>query len=226
MPTHAHGQGYTDVNFVIPELVESIDYRKGTYYAETGNFSAAGAVNMRYRSALDAPFVALEDGDDDYMRGLFARRLNRRRAICWWASSTRRTTAHGSRRAVPQDQRAACAIRTTPQTVPFRLSLLKATTASGDRPTRSRCVRAIGRDRSLRSSSTRLDGGDSHRYSLAADWYQQLDTGAMHAMAYAIDYQLDLFSNFTYATDTKTAISSSSSTIRRVYGGSSNGIGR
>ena len=72
MPTHAHGQGYTDINFVIPELIESIDYRKGTYYAETGNFSAAGAVNMRYRSALDAPFVALETGDDDYVRGLFA----------------------------------------------------------------------------------------------------------------------------------------------------------
>ena len=51
MPTHAHGQGYTDINFVIPELVQSIDYRKGTYYAETGNFSAAGAVNMRYRDA-------------------------------------------------------------------------------------------------------------------------------------------------------------------------------
>src|SRR5687768_14072982 len=41
MPTHAHGQGYTDINFIIPELVNSIDYRKGTYYADTGNFSAA-----------------------------------------------------------------------------------------------------------------------------------------------------------------------------------------
>jgi len=70
--SHAHGQGYTDINFVIPELVESIEYRKGTYYADTGNFSAAGAVNMHYRTSLDAPFVALESGDHDYMRGLFA----------------------------------------------------------------------------------------------------------------------------------------------------------
>src|SRR5712692_5667202 len=37
MPTHAHGQGYTDLNFVIPELIRQIEYRKGTYYAETGN---------------------------------------------------------------------------------------------------------------------------------------------------------------------------------------------
>ena len=49
MPTHAHGQGYTDVNFVIPELVQSIDYHKGTYFADSGDFSAAGAVNMRYQ---------------------------------------------------------------------------------------------------------------------------------------------------------------------------------
>ena len=46
MRTHAHGQGYTDVGFVIPELVSSIEYRKGTYYAEYGDFSAAGAVDM------------------------------------------------------------------------------------------------------------------------------------------------------------------------------------
>src|ERR1044072_10054184 len=72
MPTHGHGQGYTDINFVIPELMQSIEYRKGTYYAEPGNFSAAGAVNMRYRTSLEAQFVSLESGNDDYMRGLFA----------------------------------------------------------------------------------------------------------------------------------------------------------
>ena len=72
MPTHGHGQGYTDINFVIPELVESLEYRKGTYYAETGNFSAAGAVNMRYRRELDGPLVVLEGGEDSYTRGLFA----------------------------------------------------------------------------------------------------------------------------------------------------------
>ena len=72
MPTHGHGQGYTDINFVIPELVQSIEYRKGTYYAETGNFSAAGAVDMRYRRSLDAPMVVLEGGEDNYMRSLIA----------------------------------------------------------------------------------------------------------------------------------------------------------
>jgi hypothetical protein len=78
MPTHAHGQGYTDINFVIPELIDSIEYRKGTYYAETGNFSAAGAVerrsvravrrSSRVRRAADlsaALFNVLDSSDND-----------------------------------------------------------------------------------------------------------------------------------------------------------------
>ncbi|HTL92610.1 MAG TPA: Plug domain-containing protein, partial [Steroidobacteraceae bacterium] len=48
MPTHAHGQGYSDLNFLIPELIERIDYRKGVYYAEQGDFSAAGAADIHY----------------------------------------------------------------------------------------------------------------------------------------------------------------------------------
>jgi outer membrane receptor protein involved in Fe transport len=72
MPTHGHGQGYSDINFVIPELVESIAYRKGTYYADTGNFSAAGAVDMRYRHQLDAPLLVLEGGENGYMRSVLA----------------------------------------------------------------------------------------------------------------------------------------------------------
>ena len=43
MPTHAHGQGYTDLNFLLPELVQRIDYRKGPYFAQSGDFSAPAA---------------------------------------------------------------------------------------------------------------------------------------------------------------------------------------
>ena len=44
MPTHAHGQGYTDLNFIIPELVSEVDYKKGNYYANVGDFGSAGGV--------------------------------------------------------------------------------------------------------------------------------------------------------------------------------------
>ena len=46
MVSHAHGQGYADLNFLIPEVVESIDYRKGPYFADAGNFANSGAVNF------------------------------------------------------------------------------------------------------------------------------------------------------------------------------------
>ena len=61
LPTHGHGQGYLDVNFVIPELIDRIVYRKGTYYPEYGNFSAAGAADLTYKTAAK-PFFAYTGG--------------------------------------------------------------------------------------------------------------------------------------------------------------------
>ena len=72
MPTHAHGQGYSDNNFLIPELVSGIQYKKGPYFADEGDFSAAGAVNVNYVNALDKPIVDLSIGGGGYRRGLFA----------------------------------------------------------------------------------------------------------------------------------------------------------
>ena len=46
MPSHGHGQGYADMNFVIPELVERVNYQKGPYYAQTGDFGTAGAAYL------------------------------------------------------------------------------------------------------------------------------------------------------------------------------------
>src|SRR5215510_9984091 len=72
MHTHGHGQGYTDINFVIPELLDRIEYKKGTYFADEGNFSAAGAVDLIYRHNLDDTLLSLTVGEDSYLRGLFA----------------------------------------------------------------------------------------------------------------------------------------------------------
>jgi|MEHZ01.5.fsa_nt_MEHZ011334633.1_32 hypothetical protein len=66
--SHGHGQGYLDVNGLIPETVDRIDYRKGTYRADTGDFSMAGASFMATIEHLDESFVALETGDYDWQR--------------------------------------------------------------------------------------------------------------------------------------------------------------
>ena len=72
MPTNAHGQGYTDLNFLIPELVDRIDYRKGPYFAQDGDFASAGSARIQYRDRLDAGLLSLTGGAHGYGRLLLA----------------------------------------------------------------------------------------------------------------------------------------------------------
>jgi len=66
--THGHGQGYLDVNGLIPESVERIEYRKGPYRADNGDFSMAGSALMRTIDELQRPFAAVEVGQYGWRR--------------------------------------------------------------------------------------------------------------------------------------------------------------
>ena len=70
--THGHGQGYLDLNFVIPELVDSIDFRKGPYRADVGDFSSAGASFMTTFDQLPDSIASLTVGENRFVRGLAA----------------------------------------------------------------------------------------------------------------------------------------------------------
>ncbi len=70
MVSHAHGQGYADLHFVIPEVIEGLDFKKGPYNAEKGNMATAGWVNFRTKTALDRSFVKLEGGQFDTFRAV------------------------------------------------------------------------------------------------------------------------------------------------------------
>ncbi len=72
MRTHGHGQGYLDLNFLIPELVERIDYRKGPYFADAGDFSAAGTVSFSTVDRLAEPMIEATAGSYGYYRALAA----------------------------------------------------------------------------------------------------------------------------------------------------------
>lgn len=72
MRTHGHGQGYLDLNFLIPELVERIDYAKGPYQAESGDFSAAGTVRFSTSRSLPRPIVEATVGSYGHYRALAA----------------------------------------------------------------------------------------------------------------------------------------------------------
>lgn len=68
LPTHAHGQGYLDLNGLIPETIDRIDYRKGPYSPADGDFSFIAAASMRTVDRIDQSFVTLEGGSYDFLR--------------------------------------------------------------------------------------------------------------------------------------------------------------
>jgi hypothetical protein len=68
MRSHAHAQGYLDLNFIIPELIKTVEYRKGTHYAEFGDFSAAGGALLSTYDRLDQSFIDLRGGSEDHYR--------------------------------------------------------------------------------------------------------------------------------------------------------------
>jgi outer membrane receptor protein involved in Fe transport len=197
MRSHAHGQGYLDINFLIPELVESLAYRKGPYYAGVGDFSAAGSTDLYYRNSFDRPLLKLEIGEDNYYRGLAAGSINTGAGDLLIGLSY---SAYDGPWDLSQD-------------IGKFSGLLKYT--HGDRDNGFSLTgmaydndwnspdqipqRAV--DSSLITPLGSIDtglGGASHRYSLSADWRREMNDNRWQATAYVIDYKLQLFSNFTY----------------------------
>ena len=79
MPTHGHGHGYSDLNFLIPELVSGVQYSKGPYFADQGDFATAGAANINYTNSLARPIVRVGGGGQGFGRALAAASPTRRR---------------------------------------------------------------------------------------------------------------------------------------------------
>jgi len=68
---HAHGQGYLDLNFLIPEVISTVEYQKGPYFPDRGDFSTAGSVDIKLYDQI-RPFVELTAGSDSYHRAVAA----------------------------------------------------------------------------------------------------------------------------------------------------------
>jgi len=225
MPTHAHGQGYADINFLIPELVDKVRYRKGTYFADEGNFSAAGAADIAYRRRLDASLASLTVGEDDYYRALLAASPEVGGGVLLGALDY--STADGPWD-LPQDFRKVNGL------VKFSRGAAErgfAVTAMGydgrwdstdqipERAVGGECA-AIPFCISRFGYVDGTSGGESQRYSLSVDAWSNHDDGrGWTASAWAMDYHLELISNFTYALDQDNGDQFEQYDDRRVYGG-------
>ena len=200
MPTHAHGQGYTDINFLIPELVDRVQYRKGPYYAGDGDFSAAGSARIDYVRSLSAPFAQLSLGQNGYGRLLAGASAD---AGGGGALLAVEASHYDGPWVVPENLRKVNLVARYSQGQRddgWSLSFLgydARWTATDQIAQRAIDGGAVGRFGSLDSST----GGATSRYSLSGEWARRGKDGATRANAYFIDYALNLWSNFTYATD-------------------------
>ncbi|HAF43993.1 MAG TPA: TonB-dependent receptor [Gallionellaceae bacterium] len=199
MPTHAHGQGYNDLNFLIPELVERVQYRKGTYYAGDGDFSAAGSARIDYVRKLDAPFAQMTLGGGGFSRLLAAASPTVNEGNLLIAAEGYHNDGPWT---VPEHLRKDNLVVRYGQGQRddgWVVSLLgyDAKWTATDQIA-ERAMATVGRYGTLDPST----GGDTHRYSLSGEWADAGADGASRANVYLIDYALNLWSNFTYATDT------------------------
>ncbi|MDM0078467.1 TonB-dependent receptor [Variovorax sp. J2P1-59] len=197
MPTHGHGQGFADLNFLIPELVSGVSYRKGPYFADNGDFSLAGSATLDYFSVLDAPFAELTLGSNNYRRLLAAG--SRSVQDQTWLGAVELVGNDGPWE-VPENLRKANAVLRYSQgsaTQGFAVTGMaykSRWTATDQVPQRVIDSGELSRFGSLNPT----DGGESQRVSLSGKWFDKSADGETQVNAYAIGYRFDLFSDFTY----------------------------
>jgi outer membrane receptor protein involved in Fe transport len=217
MHTHGHGQGYTDINFVIPELLDRIEYKKGTYYADEGNFSAAGAVDLKYRNNLDDNLLALTVGEDSYARALLAGATGVGEGNLLWGLDYGVTDGPWD---LPEDLHRVNALLKYSRGDAGDGYALTASVYEGSWDSTDQIPeRAV--DSGLLDRFGYVDptnGGESHRYALNFEIEKPLGQWSLEATAYALDYHLDLFSNFTYAINTETGDQFEQYDDRQAYG--------
>jgi len=72
LPSHAHGEGYADMNTVIPEFVQRVNFEKGPYYADVGNYGSAGSAHLEFFKTLPENFIKVEGGMYGFGRAVFS----------------------------------------------------------------------------------------------------------------------------------------------------------
>ena len=198
--SHAHGQGWTDLSFVIPELASGLRYRKGPYDASEGDFASAGAVEITYADRLERGIASIGAGGNGFRRAVLADSVAAGRGHLLYAIEglhndgpfvhpDRFRKFNGVLRYSEGDRRNGWSI--TAMGYDGRWN------ATDQIPRRAVEDGTLDRFDTVDPSS----GGSASRYSLSADWRRAGHGSASRVGAYMIDSKLDLFSNFTYWMD-------------------------
>jgi len=196
-PTHAHGQGYTDLNFMIPELADQLSYTKGPYYAAVGDFGAVGSVRVDYRDTI-ADQLAATAGTLGYQRVFTAGSEPAGNGHLLAAAELQH---YDGPFVVPDDARKENLVLRYSQgsaSDGFSLTSMfyhQVWTNTTDIP-----VRAITEDlvSSRYGSLDPSDGGHALRASLSAQLHASQGDGQWSASSFYIYNQLHLYNDFTH----------------------------
>jgi hypothetical protein len=198
LPSHAHGEGYSDMNTVIPEFVQRVNFEKGPYYADVGNFSSAASAHVDFLKTLPRSFFKVEGGDDGYGRAVFGLSQKLGQGSLLYGGEAYHDDG--------------------PWTHPdnyYKFNGLLTYSQGGDADGFS--ITARGYHGKWNSSDqiplsavplvgffgalNPTDGGESQRYSMQSEWHRRGADSETKITVYGFYYDLNLFSDFTYFLD-------------------------
>jgi TonB-dependent Receptor Plug Domain/TonB dependent receptor len=197
MRTHAHGQGYADLNFLIPELIGSMDIRKGPYYADVGDFGSAGAVSIGLVDTVPQKVAQFTTGSFGYERFLGYGSTPVAGGNLLYAGEA--ATYNGPWTNPDDMHKLNGLLRYSQGTNSNGLTVTGMAYDNKWNSTDQVPLRAITSGQlGLYDAFDPSDGGNSSRYSLSARLAETDSGGTWLANAYAVKSGLDLYNNFTY----------------------------
>ena len=200
MVSHAHGQGYADMHFIIPETINNIDFGKGTYYADKGNFNTAGYVDINTKKTIDNNTLSLEAGQFNTIRALsMVKLLDSENSSAYLASEL--MLSDGVFESPQNFNRINVMGRYNFNNYvdqEFNISLSHFQSkwdASGQIPVRAVESGQIGRFGAIDDT----EGGNTSRSNIWMNHKKQIDEhSSIRSSAYLTKYDFELFSNFTF----------------------------
>jgi hypothetical protein len=200
LPTHGHGQGYTDLNFLIPELIDYLEYKLGVYYADVGDFGSAGGAEFHLLRRLERPFVTVEGGANGLAR--LAAGGSARVGVGDLLVAGEGKAYDGPWVLAERIRKLNGVARYSWDRGASRFSILGMAyhnrwNANDQIPARAVSQGLISRFGQIDST----DGGRAQRYSLSGSWRRSGERSVQSVDVFAVRSDLVLYSNFTYFLD-------------------------
>jgi opacity protein-like surface antigen len=201
LPSHVHGQGYTDLNWLIPEAVGAVEIRKGPYFADVGDFENAGNLHISLVDSVDKNIVSITAGSFGYMRymALGSTKVDGGGNLLYAGEFN---SYNGPWTTADDVRKFSGIMRYSQGTATDGVSVTAAAYTNNWNAADQIPLRTIttGQVSGLYGEINPADGGDTSRFSLSARMAQSDANGLWKANVYFVKYTVDLFNDFGYFT--------------------------